>query len=122
MPGSKRASASWTRTSPAGYWPGGTALGQRLFQGSQEGPDAEAYTVVGVVGAVKQAGLSEGDAVGAVYYPYAQQFDNALYVVTQTRVDPDAFGGTLQRLVRSIDPELPVNNIRIDGDTDRTTA
>ena len=94
------------------YWPAGNAIGQKLFLGSEEGPDTEAYTVVGVVGAVKQAALSEQDALGAVYYPYAERFDNALYVVTKTSQEPDAFARTLQRVVRGLDPELPVNNIR----------
>ena len=94
------------------YWPDGHAIGQQLFLGGEEGPEAEAFTVVGVVGAVKQASLSEQDALGAVYYPYAERFDNALYVVTKTSQDPDAFGRTLQRAVRIIDPELPVNNIQ----------
>ena len=48
------------------YWPKGNAIGQRLFVGSEEGPDDQAYTVVGVVGAVKQDGLAEQDALGAV--------------------------------------------------------
>ena len=94
------------------YWPKGNEIGGQLFLGSEVGPDSEAFTVVGVVGAVKQAGLSEQDALGAVYYPYAERFDNALFVVTKTSLEPDAFGGTLQRVVRRIDPELPVNNIR----------
>ena len=45
-------------------------------------------------------------------YPYAERFDNALFVVTRTALEPDSFGGTLQRIVRTIDPELPVNNIQ----------
>ena len=36
---------------------------------SQAGTDAEAFTIVGVVGAVKQAELTEDEAQGAVYYP-----------------------------------------------------
>ena len=41
------------------YWPQSGAIGQRLFQGSEEHGDAEAFTIVGVVGAVKQAELTE---------------------------------------------------------------
>jgi MacB-like periplasmic core domain len=53
------------------YWPHASALGQRLFVGAKETNDAEAFTVVGVVGAVKQAGLTDDVAQGAIYYPYA---------------------------------------------------
>ena len=34
------------------------------------GKDADAFTIVGVVGGVKQAGLTEDEAQGAIYYPY----------------------------------------------------
>src|SRR6266478_6314561 len=44
------------------YWPNGSAIGQRLWDGSAPGKDAEAFTVVGVVGGVKQAGLTEDEA------------------------------------------------------------
>jgi len=94
------------------YWPRGGALGQHLFAGSEEGSDADAYTVVGIVGAVKQAGLAENEALGAVYYPYSDRFDSALYVVTRTTGAPESLALTLQRVVRTINPELPVNNIR----------
>src|SRR5438874_3396756 len=49
------------------YWPKGGALGQRVFQGSD---DAKLFTIVGVVGAVKQAELMEPQGQGAVYRPF----------------------------------------------------
>jgi hypothetical protein len=48
------------------YWPHGSALGQHLFAGGEATTDAQAFTVVGVVGAVKQAGLTDQAAQGAV--------------------------------------------------------
>lgn len=93
-------------------WPQGGALGQRLFQGSEEGEDAEAYTIVGVVGAVKQADLTDGEAQGAVYFPFGHRPDRDLYVVTRTSLPAESFGTQLQQVVRKIDPELPVNDIR----------
>jgi ABC-type antimicrobial peptide transport system permease subunit len=94
------------------YWPDGQALGQQLVQGLDDRGQVAPYSVIGVARAVKQAELAEQDGIGAVYYPYAAQFDNAIFVVTRTRTNADTFGGTLQRIVRSIDPELPVNNMR----------
>ena len=49
-PRARRASASSTRTSRGATGRDGRALGQRIFQGGEERPDAEAFTVVGVVG------------------------------------------------------------------------
>jgi predicted lysophospholipase L1 biosynthesis ABC-type transport system permease subunit len=94
------------------YWPQGSALGHRLFHGSQERPDAEAFTIVGVVGAVKQAELTDNQAQGAVYFPYRHRTDNSIFVVTRTSQRPESFGSALQKTVRGLDPELPVNDLR----------
>ena len=93
-------------------WPRGGALGQRLFEGPHEGDDADAYTIVGVVGAVKQADLTDGEALGAVYYPFGHRFDWDIFVVTRTSLPLDSFAATLQKAARKVDPELPVNDIR----------
>jgi predicted lysophospholipase L1 biosynthesis ABC-type transport system permease subunit len=77
---------------------------------------AEAFTVVGVVGAVRQAALSEDEAQGAVYFPFAHRLDRSLFVVTRASVPAEAAGKTLQDVVRGIDPELPVDDLRsMDG-------
>jgi predicted permease len=94
------------------YWPSGGAIGQRVFLGSTEGPPADGYTVVGVVGAVKQAALSEAGRIGAVYYPYSGRFDRALFVVVRSTRGIDTMQADLRRIVRGVDPELPVNNLR----------
>jgi predicted permease len=95
------------------YWPRGGAIGQRVFEGASEPRnDAEVYTVVGVVGAVKQAGLIEDEAQGAIYYPYGHRFDHSFFVVVRTSRLSEAFGATLQKVVRTIDPEVPVNDLR----------
>ncbi len=93
-------------------WPHGTALGQRLFTGPQETSDADAFTVVGVVGAVKQMGLTEGTAQGAIYYPYALRTDTNLFVVVRTSLPPESLGLELQKVVRQTDPDSAVNDIR----------
>jgi predicted permease len=94
------------------YWPRGGAVGQRVFEGSEAGRDSDAYIVVGVVGPVKQSGLAENEALGAVYYPYSDRFDSAVYIVVGTTQQPESLAPTLQRVVRAYDPELPVNNVR----------
>ncbi len=93
------------------YWPQRSAIGQRVFKGSQAGKDAEAFTIVGVVGAVKQAELTENEAQGTVYFPYNNYYDR-LFVVTRTIGRIEVLGTALQNIVRNIDPELPVNDLR----------
>ena len=94
------------------YWPNSSALGQRLFEGGQAGDDSEAFTVVGVTGAVKQAGLTDDAAQGAVYYPYSLRTDDSVFVVVRTSLSPESLALAVQKAVRRIDPELPVSDLR----------
>jgi predicted lysophospholipase L1 biosynthesis ABC-type transport system permease subunit len=94
------------------YWPKGNAIGQRLFHNPDERPDREAFTVVGVVAAVKQVALTDMEAPGAVYYPFAYHSGGEVYIVVRTGLLPELFGLTLQKLVREIDPDLPLTGVR----------
>ena len=95
------------------YWPNGGALGQRIALGDEK-EDARMFTIVGVVGAVKQAALTEAQGQGAVYLPYASdRGDHAsIFVVTRTSQRPEAFAETLRKLVHAAHPLLAVDNIR----------
>ena len=94
------------------YWPNASALGQRLWEGSEAGKDAEAFTVVGVVGRTKQAGLTEEGAQGAVYYPYIFRTDDSFFVAVRTILPPESLELTLQNVVRKVDPDIPVSDLR----------
>jgi predicted permease len=94
------------------YWPHASAIGQRLWEGSEAGKDAEAFTVVGVVGSAKQAGLTEAAAQGAIYYPYAFRIGDSVFVAVRTSLPPESLALTLQKVVRQIDPDVPVNDLR----------
>jgi predicted permease len=96
------------------YWPrggGGGALGQRVFQGS-DSDDAKLFTIVGVVGAVKQAELTEPQGQGAVYLPFMDSDGINIFVVTRTSQRPEAFAETLRKLVRATNPDLAIDNLR----------
>src|SRR5216110_2892695 len=93
------------------YWPNGVALGQRVFQGS-DSDDAKLFTVVGVVGAVKQAELTEPQGQGAVYLPFMNSDGINIFVVTRTSQRPEAFAETLRKLVRAANPDLAIDNLR----------
>ena len=94
------------------YWPHSSALGRRLWEGSEAGKDADAFTVVGVVGGVKQAGLADTGAQGAVYYPYAFHIGSSVFAAVRTSLPPGSFALTLQNVVRQIDGNVPVSDIR----------
>ncbi len=94
------------------YWPNGGALGQRLAHAG-ESEESKLFTIVGVVGAVKQAELTEAAGQGAVYLPYAQHGNAAaFFVVARTSQSPEAFAETLRKLVRATQPEIAIDNIR----------
>ena len=93
------------------YWPNGGALSQRVFQGS-DSDDAKLFTIVGVVGAVKQAELTEPQGQGAVYLPFTDSDGINIFVVTRTSQRPEAFAETLRKLVREANPDLATDNLR----------
>jgi predicted permease len=94
------------------YFPNGNAIGGHLWEGSGEKSDAEAFTIVGVVGSAKQAGLTEDQAQGAIYYPYVFHGEDSLYVAVRSNLAPESLSLTLQKIVRQIDPNIPVNDVR----------
>lgn len=95
------------------YWPNGGALGQRLAHGD-ESDDAKLFTVVGLVGAVKQAELTEAHGQGAVYLPFVYRSNGtgSEFIVVRTSQNPDAFAETLRKLVRAAHPDLAFDNVR----------
>ena len=48
----------------------------------------------------------------AVYLPLSQNFHERMTMVAETAEDPGAMAGTLQEMVRSIDPHLPIYRVR----------
>jgi predicted permease len=101
------------------YWPNGSALGQQLFHGDivftgkgSEPDHSNLFTIVGVVGAVKQAELTEPDGQGAVYLPFRDRDAANIFVVTRTSQRPETFAATLRKLVRTTDPGLAIDDIR----------
>jgi predicted permease len=96
------------------YWPKGGALGQRVFQGN-DSDDAKLFTIVGVVGAVKQAELTEPQGQGAVYLPFHYRDAWNIFVATRTSQRPEAFADSLRKLVRAADPELAIDDLRSMG-------
>jgi predicted permease len=97
------------------HWPDGNAVGQTVHDGPPELKESRpSFRVVGVVGAVKQTGLTEQSLNGAVYLPLRDHIfpANNLHLVVRTVQAPEAIGPTLQKVVRDIEPEIPLHNLR----------
>jgi predicted permease len=94
------------------YWPGESPLGRRIA--ANPNFDAkEAFTIVGVVGTVKQRELAETNAQGAIYFPMKGNYTpNNFSVVIRTTMEPTALAPMLQKVVLQLDPELPVDELK----------
>ena len=99
------------------FWPKQEPLGKRLKFG---GPDEKVswQTVVGVVEDVKQSSL-ESESQLQLYQPYAQVDDETagvigrgLSFVMRTSVDPAGLSPAVRASLRSLDPSLPVADLR----------
>ncbi len=92
------------------YWPNGGALGQRVAHGGDT-DEAKLFTIVGVVGAVKQTDLTEPSGQGAVYLPFVHLGKASVFIVVRTSQSPEAFTQTLRTLVRTTQPEIAIDDI-----------
>jgi len=104
------------------YWPKGDALGQRMSVGQGLGPDfAEGpRQVVGIVGSVTEAGLSNG-MVPAMYIPEGQVTDGLTKLaggllpmswVIRTRTDPLAAASSIRHEFEALDAQLTPSAVR----------
>jgi putative ABC transport system permease protein len=91
-------------------WPGEDPLGQHIRIGGAE--DGPWYTIVGIVGDVKQQALSAGPA-NDVYVPEAQWpfTDPTMSLVVRTKVAPGAMATTLRAAIRAIDKDQVVTRV-----------
>ncbi len=88
------------------HFPKGDALGKRL----KVGPDNQPwFTIVGVVGDVKQTSLALDEAA-AVYIPNQQSWfaDSALSFVVRTRGDAASLAPSVKRAIWSVDSTQPI--------------
>ncbi len=98
----------------ARYWPGESAIGKRLLTDAPNGPDGQPawMTVVGVVHRISTDGADDQPLV-ETFIPYSQ-----FPIVHRGRLiirSPEDRGSLLiavRRVMRSIDPELPLYEVR----------
>ena len=101
------------------FWPNESPLGKRLKLGGMA--DTSWRAVVGVVADVKHKGLDQ-ETRPELYLPHAQFLSGIpdsngavprpMTVVMRTTGDPVALAGAARSIVRGIDPNLPVAQIR----------
>ncbi len=88
------------------FWPGQEPLGARLSLDGERW-----FTVVGVVGDVRNATLAK-EPYPQLYLPFAQMPMSSMYLAVRAAGEPRALVGTLRREVAALDAELPLADIR----------
>jgi predicted permease len=91
------------------FWPGvDSPVGRRFRSTNDESPWV---TVVGFVEDVKHYGLERPMRPG-IYMPIGQDVRRTMTVALRTTAEPAAFTETARRVVRELDPELPLFRVR----------
>ncbi|HEX6202940.1 MAG TPA: ABC transporter permease [Thermoanaerobaculia bacterium] len=89
------------------HWSGGDPLGARLRLDGE----GEWLEVVGIVGDVRNSDV-ESPPEPTVYVPLARNPRHRMAALVRTDGDPAALAGTVRALVASLDPDLPVVDLR----------
>ncbi|HWS89978.1 MAG TPA: ABC transporter permease [Pyrinomonadaceae bacterium] len=88
------------------FFPDGDALGKRIrWSGGSEW-----WTIVGVVGDVKQSGLTQPSRP-ELYFPYTVGSGGMTLVVRGAADDPAEMTAAVRREVQAVDPNQPVYNV-----------
>lgn len=99
------------------FWPNQSAIGKLLYPGVEESPPW--YKVVGVVGDVPTRGLTELPEE-VLYLPLlgrdaAHPVPRSMVFTVKTAGHPEALARPAQELIWSLDPNLPLANLRSMG-------
>ncbi|HET9317261.1 MAG TPA: ABC transporter permease [Vicinamibacteria bacterium] len=90
------------------YWPGRSALGQKL---RLSGPDATPVEVVGVAPDGKYGNLDERPSP-FLFQPLMQQYAGEATLVVRTNGDPEGLVPAVRDAVRALDPEMPLYDVK----------
>lgn len=91
------------------FWPNRDAVGRRLGLGQYS--TSPWFTVVGIIKNIKQDGL-DINGVPHIYTSVFQDRGRTLNLVLRTSVAPSVLEGQIRSGIQSIDPGLPVYNVR----------
>ena len=76
--------------------------------------DRRGYTVIGLVGDVRNAALNQDSP--AVYYPSPSRVWPRMDLAVRTAGDPTSVLPAVRQAVRQIDPDVPISNVRTETD------
>ena len=99
-------------------WPGQNPIGRRILVGDSKRP----YEVIGVVGQARLTMLGR-EPEPAMYYHYRQFPWTSLTIAIRAQGDPLSLERTVRAAITSLDPQLPLFEVRtLDDLVDRAAA
>jgi putative ABC transport system permease protein len=98
------------------YFSGQNPIGKVITVNSVSGVGLRHYTIVGIVAHVRarSPGARENDA--QFYFPYSQWDWDSEILLLRCQGDPDAQINAVRKAIQSVDPDVPVPNIRTYDD------
>ena len=92
------------------YWPGEDPLGKRMKWGGPD-PDNPWLTIVGVVGDVREDGISKPPQP-TFYAPLEQQPAEGFFLAIRTQSDPLSLMPAVRRALQEVSPKIPIYRLR----------
>jgi putative ABC transport system permease protein len=93
-----------SQATAARFWGTDDPLGRSLHAGGRD------YTVVGVVGDVRNTALNQESP--SVYYPSAARVWPLMDIVVRTALPPEALLPGIREKIRALDAQMPISNVR----------
>jgi predicted permease len=90
------------------HFPGSDAIGKRV---SFDGPQGPWREIVGIVRDSRYGSLGE-PALPVIYMPVAQNHETGMMLYVRASVPPSSLIGELRRQIQTLEPNLPVPEIR----------
>ena len=90
------------------YWPGQDPIGKRVRVDTIQGPWVE---IVGVAKTSKYGFVFE-PPMEFVYFPYRQRPSESMFLLVHAQGDPVRLAAPLREVVRRLDANMPVSNVR----------
>jgi putative ABC transport system permease protein len=91
------------------YFANRSAVGQQIRRG---GPQAQPFTIVGVVRTINSIDLGQPVTKERLYYPVTQLPRGMMTLAMKTSLDPQTLVAQVRSAVQSIDPEQPIAEVR----------
>ena len=94
------------------YWPGRDPIGKHVFiDEPKPGEAPSAITIVGEIRQIKNYGADQ-PVLPEIVLPFAQRPGSGGYLVIRSAIDPGSLASEVREASISLDPDLPIFNVR----------